>query len=309
MSKFDCKICGRDFTSKKGLCTHVSRTHKMSTEDYTLTYLLNGVHPTCACGCGKKVSYVKEVPLTFRTYYSGHYVLHHPETWGDKSNPERLAKGAKTFKERYAKGEIKNPWKGKTKYEVPHIMKFSLYSTKAINPAKAKETSEKLKGRKFTEEHKSNLSKAIKEYSQKPEYREVCRQRKMNWLINNHKHYTSKLETHFIGEYLSKCEVEYKRNFYAKGIKSFYDFYIPELNLIIETDGDFWHCNPEIYSEAKYACQKRNIVKDEVKNKWAEDNGYRLLRLWEKDIKERPELVKGKLKDFGLNVADDPKQA
>jgi very-short-patch-repair endonuclease len=279
----------------------------MKTEDYTLQYILNGVKPTCACGCGKFVSYVPEVPLTYRTYYSGHYALHHPEIWGDKSDPERLKKSAQTYKDRYAKGEIKNPWKGKTKHEVPHIMKFSLYSTKAINPDKAKETSEKLKGRKFTEEHKKNLSKAVREYSQKPEYREECRQRKMNFLINNHKQYTSKLEDYFIENYLTPNNILFKRNFYAKGIKSFYDFYLPEFNVIIEVDGDYWHCNPKIFPEAKYASQKRNIIKDVIKNEWAIENGYTIVRFWEKDIKEEPGTVLNKLVEIGVILDKNPK--
>lgn len=288
---FDCKICSREFEKKIGLCKHLIRTHKTTTEEYTLKYLLGGVHPTCACGCGKEVRYVKEVPLTFRDYYSGHYALHHPEIWGDKSDSVRLAKGAQTFKDKYARGEIKNAWKGKTKYEVPHIMAFSLYSTKAINPAKAQETSDKLKGRKHTPEHIANQTAAVNKSCKTDEHKQKCREIRMNWMINNHQQYTSKLETYFINQYLVPNGVSYIRNFYAKDIKSFYDFYIPSLNVIIETDGDYWHCNPNRFSEPKYESQKKNKIKDAVKNDWAKDNGYTLLRLWEYDIKNNPTAV------------------
>ena len=28
----------------------------------------------------------------------------------------------------------------------------------------------------------------------------------------------------------------------------FFDFYIPELNFVIELNGDYWHCKPDKYS-------------------------------------------------------------
>ena len=51
------------------------------------------------------------------------------------------------------------------------------------------------------------------------------------------------------------------------------DFYLPERNLIIEVDGDYWHRKPKI------------MVKDRQKNGWMHHNGYRIARIWEKAVR------------------------
>jgi len=50
------------------------------------------------------------------------------------------------------------------------------------------------------------------------------------------------------------------------------DFYIEKYNLCIECDGDYWHTKPGAKE------------KDERKNRFLEQNGYKLLRIWEHDI-------------------------
>jgi len=39
-------------------------------------------------------------------------------------------------------------------------------------------------------------------------------------------------------------------------------------------------------------CQIKNIIRDQEKNKWAEENGYKLLRFWEDDINNNIKQVK-----------------
>lgn len=54
------------------------------------------------------------------------------------------------------------------------------------------------------------------------------------------KYGTSKLERYFEDEILKKLDVEYERQFYAKDIKRYYDFFLTKLNVLIEIDGDYW---------------------------------------------------------------------
>jgi very-short-patch-repair endonuclease len=92
---------------------------------------------------------------------------------------------------------------------------------------------------------------------------------------------------------------DYIQQYYVKDIKSFYDFYLPRQRVLIETDGDFWHCNPNSkYKEAKYSTQRRNLITDAKKNNWASANGIPLLRFWESDIKKHPEQVISKLQEI-----------
>jgi very-short-patch-repair endonuclease len=103
-------------------------------------------------------------------------------------------------------------------------------------------------------------------------------------ILKTDQNHTSKLEKTF-ANILDILDIEYKQFYYAKDIKAFYDFYLPDYNVIIEVDGDFWHCNPNSkHNTPKYETQKRNLVKDAIKTQWALDNGYKLLRFWENDI-------------------------
>lgn len=103
---------------------------------------------------------------------------------------------------------------------------------------------------------------------------------------------TSKLEKYFETEFLKKLNINYQWQFEAKDIQRSYDFYLPEHNLLIEVDGDYYHVNPEIYEGKKLTpTQKHDMWVDKLKNEWALLHGIPLLRIWENDIRKNPEKV------------------
>jgi len=63
--------------------------------------------------------------------------------------------------------------------------------------------------------------------------------------------------------------------------------------LIIETHGDYWHANPEYYSDIDInkkklnETQKYKIGLDKLKSDYALENGYQIVCLWETDIKNK----------------------
>ena len=120
-----------------------------------------------------------------------------------------------------------------------------------------------------------------------------------------HKQYgTSKLEDDFAHLFLDKLGVEYVYQFEAKDIGRFYDFYLPNSNLIIEIDGDFWHANPEKYKDEELrGHQKKARRVDEYKNKWALMHSIPILRIWESDIRKNPKQVMATLKET-LNIQE-----
>jgi len=59
-----------------------------------------------------------------------------------------------------------------------------------------------------------------------------------------------------------------------------YDEYIPELNILVEADGEYWH-----YSE--WANDKGIPENDIQKEQWAASNGYHLVRVRERDVESR----------------------
>jgi very-short-patch-repair endonuclease len=71
---------------------------------------------------------------------------------------------------------------------------------------------------------------------------------------------------------LDYLNITYEEQYIVSGFIA--DFYLPDYNLIIECDGDYWHNRPE------------QIIKDKRKNAVYKRFGYSLLRLWEHDIKQ-----------------------
>ena len=71
----------------------------------------------------------------------------------------------------------------------------------------------------------------------------------------------------------------------------FFDFYIPELNFVIELNGDYWHCKPDKYS-CDYIHELRHMTAKEI---WEYDNhrnesisndmGHNLEIIWESDVR------------------------
>ena len=78
-----------------------------------------------------------------------------------------------------------------------------------------------------------------------------------------------------------------------------FDFYLPDQDIYIECDGDYWHVNPNSKTNIpKTASQKKNIGNDKRKNKFMKVNGKKLLRFWETDIMKNKEVVLSKIKEF-----------
>lgn len=83
-----------------------------------------------------------------------------------------------------------------------------------------------------------------------------------------------------------------------------YDFTYKEK--IIEFNGDYWHCNPDLY-EADYINKNKGLTAEEIwkydkeKIKMIESHGYSVLTIWEGDWKNSPDKVLEKCKKFLLN--------
>jgi very-short-patch-repair endonuclease len=76
-----------------------------------------------------------------------------------------------------------------------------------------------------------------------------------------------------------------------------YDYFISDSNILCEVDGDYYHANPEKYTELN-EMQKRIAKRDKRKNIIASGLGYGLVRFWESDILSSPELIKQRLRSL-----------
>lgn len=105
---------------------------------------------------------------------------------------------------------------------------------------------------------------------------------------------TSKLET-VISESLNNLSIGYTTQ-YPLGGKLF-DFKISNTNILIEVNGDYWHCNPTIYQineniklPGGYKKVSDIWKKDEIKRKIAEKKGYKVVYIWEEEIKKSNDI-------------------
>ncbi len=80
------------------------------------------------------------------------------------------------------------------------------------------------------------------------------------------------------------------------------DFYFKKYTLALFIDGCFWHgcrkCGLRAKSNKKYWAPKtaRNVTRDKEVNKKLKNLGFRVLRIWEHEIKLNPEKVIAKIK-------------
>jgi very-short-patch-repair endonuclease len=108
----------------------------------------------------------------------------------------------------------------------------------------------------------------------------------------------NKLEQ-FVASIFDKHNIKYTYQFFLKtkdGICKSYDFKIKNIHLLIEIDGDYWHGGPGV----KKHFYKLDEVKinDQIKNQLASENGYSLIRIWESDIYNQPDILIQKIKEL-----------
>ena len=99
-----------------------------------------------------------------------------------------------------------------------------------------------------------------------------------------------------IQNFLKELKIDFFTHQYIKEIKHAYqcDIFIPSMNLVIECDGYYWHANPNTYPPNFIISKARNKIitakdiweKDAIRTKELKEEGYRIIRLWEKEIKE-----------------------
>ncbi len=231
----------------------------------------NGIHPICGCGCEEKTVY-DHSSKDFGKFKRGHQTRVNKNYFGDPKNPKRVEKIIATRKAKFTSGEydyIKEAIKQNRKD--PKLGEKISKGAKGI--AKPKPEGFGV-GRKHSDKTKDKMSESA-----------------MNRILKTQQKHTSKLESEF-AKILDLLNIKYTQWFYAKEIKAFYDFHILVNDIIIEIDGDFYHCNPDVYINGPICkTQTKNIKRDQIKNQWAKDNGFKLLRFWETDINNNPQQI------------------
>ena len=112
MGIFFCKICQKECEGLNSLRSHSIQKHNISSEQIYIDYVLNGVKPTCECGCGKTTKF-----LSVGRGYSKFIQSHHNRVPGKNNfhkNPKTHQKAIETQKKNWKEGKYVGWWENKT---------------------------------------------------------------------------------------------------------------------------------------------------------------------------------------------------
>jgi G:T-mismatch repair DNA endonuclease (very short patch repair protein) len=97
-----------------------------------------------------------------------------------------------------------------------------------------------------------------------------------------------------IAQALRDAGIPVETQYRIKGASFIWDFCLPVSKLLIEYNGDYWHCNPERFTSGQYIKfpRARSIflvddvwARDRRKQGAAEAHGYKTLIFWESELK------------------------
>lgn len=288
LKNFSCKICNIDFENGKKLSNHLKKIHKISSLEYTIQYLYNGLRPTCL-SCER---YTRYISFKFKQYCQIH------------SKEAMKIGGSKG-------GKNKIPWaKGKTKENDDRLKNISISFQGKGNPF-------------YGKKHNDEIKKLLKENNllSEEEYNERLLARRNDFkVLTKYEEYFSRQKTYLIlqcqtcGQIqkktlqsfergslcqncypftISKDEVEIANYIQELGfivernnreLLSPYeiDIYVPEKSFAIEYNGLFWH---------SFNFEK-NKNKHWIKTKKALQKNITLLHIFSDEWNNKKELIK-----------------
>ena len=266
--------------------------------------LYNGIRKKCLCGCGQETNY-NAVKKDLNDYMKGHLAR-------TNANPTKGTKGTLEAKEHMRKAYEKR----KSDLQTGEAIQWNKGLT-AETDDRVKQYSEKQIGKVVSDELKDNQSKRMhdriakmkedgtydtefnawqKEYWKDPQHR-LEQSKRSSENVLNMKFKTSKFELDVI-DFLQANNIIFKHEFRisTKEYNKVYDFKIDE-NILLECDGDFWHCNPIKFPNGPtYKMQHHHINNDIIKNELAKKYNYKLIRIWHSDFYKNKELLLEKIK-------------
>lgn len=250
---------------------YIKTQHKISIQEYTEIYLKRS-WPLCPIS-NEKVGYkISGKGLFFSKFKRGKISKEHSEAFRNackKFSEERCGKNNPMFG--------KKPWNsGLTKKEDARIKKIS---DERLGIKFNDSHREKLKEARFNHPLKARHTNKHSEES-KEKMREATIKRWQNGCFNFKKTSIEKK----VENWLLENEIEYAFQYSIGGFIA--DFACEKYKILIECQGDFFHCNPSIdkYSIPRYDVQKRNVFRDSIKKQVYKDLGWKLIELWESDI-------------------------
>jgi very-short-patch-repair endonuclease len=73
------------------------------------------------------------------------------------------------------------------------------------------------------------------------------------------------------------------------------DVFIPSHRTVVQFDGDYWHGYPAMFP-APNAVQRQNISRDRAHDRYMEEQGFPVIRIWEHDFTHNRSAVIDRLR-------------
>jgi len=275
---YKCPRCSREFNSFQSLSKHTNSAYKLRGEE--LYREINNITeiPLCECGCGQKTKWRSD--RGYAQFVNGHNARGESNPmYGKTHTTEARHNISQRRKEKFANGE----------YDFINTTKWSEAQKKVWTRDGYRE---KMKHLMETTDWRKKMSKSkMKEknpwYGKKrPEHSKLMKSPEMLEKIFAKRSATD-IEI-LMAEMLEQIGVEYHSQFFINHGKDIYsyDFKIKGAPILIEVDGDYWHGGPSTDNHVPFVNEVKE--KDALKNKVAEENGYKVLRFWGSDIIEKP---------------------
>ncbi len=239
----------------------------------------------CACGCGQlRCKY--DIQGRERKYIWGHKNMFKKGHEGGFQKGNKIWNNQNSKKTQFKKGVKQSEEFIKKRFD--NRRKMGWFKNRELTIKRLRKS--KLEEKNPMHGKKGNLHNRYGEHHTE-EVRKVIKEKRANQILP----FTSSQEIK-IQNFLKTLGIEFFTHQYMKQIKHSYqcDILIPSMNLIIECDGDFIHCNPTKYppnfvrypSEKKIITAKEIWERDRLRTKELIQKGFEVLRLWEFEINE-----------------------
>lgn len=112
----------------------------------------------------------------------------------------------------------------------------------------------------------------------------------------------------FLSKNIADSDFEEEKYFLHGTYRFFIDIFSEAFKTVIEFNGDYWHCNPNLYSASFFHPKKRMFASEIWQNDLErmtilKENGYNTIVIWEKDYKNDKFLILENLKELFLTYS------
>lgn len=301
--KFSCPSCKENFTRYNHLFNHFLNIHYYTIRKcYEELFLLFGYNDIINLYCDKEYN-ITDFPCSIRLFIIEYLNLLniHIRTHSEQKRTLKYSlKYKKTLMEKYGIDNVSKLDFVKNKKSQTHLKNYGCinnFCIKSISEKAKKNLLINLKNNKnsILIKYKKTLAlrygNNITNVSQLDHVKEAIRLSMINRINNGLQNaFRSKLEDTFENLVLRLLNIKYHCNKYVDHYN--FDIVFDDFPVVIEINGDYWHCNPNKYLATdliKFPSKKPILVeniwkRDKRKDDYIVSKGYKSIIIWESEI-------------------------